>query len=135
MAVGRTRDVRSPDAISIDGAMLVGVAKAIRRALSCGVRALGGSRAVGGARRHCRRGHRGGGVAAGVVCAGGVAAGGAFTLAALLLTGALHSLKGRNSTPRVGEEPHRGLSVRGVDSVTAEHLPRGPDAIRRALRG
>lgn len=55
------------------------------------------------------------------------------TEAAPLLTGALHSLEGRDSTPRVGEEPHQELGVRGVDGVAAEHLPRGPDTIRRAL--
>jgi hypothetical protein len=71
----------------------------------------------------------------GVVCVGGVAVGGAFPSFAPLVTEALHSLESRYSTTRVGEEPNRGLGVRGVDGVTAEHLPGGPDAIRRALRG
>lgn len=71
----------------------------------------------------------------GVVGAGGVAAGGTFPWAAPLLTGALYSLEGRDSAPRVGEELHRELGVRGVDGVAAEHLPGGPDAICRALRG
>lgn len=70
----------------------------------------------------------------GVVCVGKVAAGGAFP-SVPLLTKALHSLESRYSTPRVGEEPNRGLGVGGVDGITAEHLPGGPDTIRRALRG
>lgn len=57
-----------------------------------------------------------------------------FPSAAPPLTGALHSLEGRDSAPRVGEELHRELGVRGVDGVAAEHLPGGPDAVRRALR-
>lgn len=71
----------------------------------------------------------------GVVCVGGTAAGGAFPSAVPMLTGALHSLEGRDSAPRVREEPHWGLGVRGVDGISVEHLPVGPDAIRRALRG
>lgn len=70
----------------------------------------------------------------GVVCASGVATGRTFPSAAPPLTGALHSLEGRDSAPRVSEELHRELGVRGVDGVAAEHLPGGPDAICRALR-